>query len=754
MSQSDTFLAEIQAVLPPAWQETVGALATETLQADLPLRLILVGGFSVGKSSLLNMLLQEPLLQTALEETTALPTFIEYGAAREMQLVGHDGSCLPLDEVGFAEATTQAPEGAACATLALPLSWLEGVSIIDLPGLGSVSKTHREYTMAQIRQADVVLYLLAPTGPSKSDVEMLALIQQAGKRIKIMVTRWDQVEASVARGEKMPSLEQWAAQIEQATGLRARLVPCHRDGLGRDEIIDFVQRARTDLDGIRLRRFQAELQPILQNALGYNAEQQGSCLVDSEAEAQVFHQELLQRKQKLSEFKSTQQAEQQQDRQRIDQAATASVQAERQQLKVRLDAQASELAGESGWNAFGQQGGELVRIATARLAQTLSGLSSNYGALQLPEAEVAEFNLRLPDPETVSADDFLDVGKLSQLEQQLIEQQEQFAATEQKRATMNVADMSENEQALRELLQQKNTIAAQSLPTVIERVKEGNGAQIGRMLGEIADIGLIFVNPTVVGAKAAAIVGKGAAIVGKGAKIANVAANTAKVGNAVSTGVKVIQGLPTTTSSLPPQLANKIGMLEMLSLGYWGERIGSMFGGPVDVEVVNPQAVAAREAALADIENQSQVLRRALARNEDIANERHLTGWALEQSRKEQARLQAELARLKAQADQKHRDAQKQLQQDRQNQIRHSAERAVAQWLRGFDRQSAAMTELLHARVKSHWEDRVAALIDERLQEIGRLDVQAQASAADKRARLAQLREEATAIEHTLELLN
>ena len=747
MTQTHTLFAEVQSALPPAWQETVDALAAETLLADQPLRLILVGGFSVGKSSLLNMLLQEQLLQTALEETTALPTFIEYGVEREMQLVGHDGSSLPLDEAGFAAATTQAPEGAACATLALPLPWLEGVSIIDLPGLGSVSQTHREYTLAQIRQADVVLYLLTPSGPSKSDVEMLALIQQAGKRVKIMVARWDEVEASVARGEKLPSLEQWAAQIEQAIGLRARLAPCHRDGLGRDEIIDFVQRARADLDGIRLCRFQSELKPILQNALGQNAEQQRSCQVDSEAEAQALHQELLQRKHKLSEFKSAQQAEQQQDRQRIEQQAAVSVVAERQQFKARLDAQADQLAGESGWNAFGQQGGELLRAAASRLAQTLSDISANYGALQLPEAEVAEFNLRLPESETVTADDFLDVGKLSQLEQQIVEQQEQFAATEQKLVAMNVVDMSESEQALRELLQQKNAIAVQPLPTVTQRVKEGNGASIGRMLGEIGDIGLMFVNPAAAGAKAAAIVGKGA-------KLAKIAVKTAKVSTVVSTGVKVIQGRPLgKSSSLPPRLADKLGMLEMFSLGYWGERIGSMIGAPVDIEVVDPEAVAARDAALAELESQSQALRRALARNEDIANEKQLTGWALEQSRKEHERLQAELARLKAQSDQKHRDAQKQLQQERQQQIRHGAERAISQWLRGFDRQSAAMTELLHARVKSHWEDRVAALIDERLQDIGQLDAQAQASSAEKRALLAQLRDEAEAIERTLATL-
>lgn len=178
MSNPHELLPQLLSTLPVAWHEAVEALADATLQDSAPLRITLVGSFSVGKSSLLNMLLEEPLLPSAMEETTALPTFIEYGSQRKMSLVGQDGSILPLDEERFAQATTQAPEGAACTVINLPLPWLQGVSIIDLPGLGSTSATHREYTLAQIRQTDAVLYLLSPSGPSSSDIATLQLIQQ------------------------------------------------------------------------------------------------------------------------------------------------------------------------------------------------------------------------------------------------------------------------------------------------------------------------------------------------------------------------------------------------------------------------------------------------------------------------------------------------------------------------------------------------------------------------------------------------
>lgn len=750
MSNSRELLTQLLAALPTAWHEPVEALAAATLQDNAPLRVTLAGSFSVGKSSLLNMLLQEPLLPSALEETTALPTFIEYGSQRALSLVGQDGSLQPLDEEHFAQVTTRAPEGAACSVVSLPLPWLQGVSIIDLPGLGSTSAAHREYTQTQIRQTDAVLYLLSPSGPSASDMATLQLIQQLGKRVKVLVARWDEVEAAASRGEKTPSPEHWAGQIERETGLRARLAPCHRLGLGREEILEFLQRAREDLDSIRLRRFQAELRPVLENALGQNAEQQRACRVESEAEAQALHKELVERKQHLADFKSGLYGEQQQDRSRLDRQAGDGLTKQRQGLSGQLEALSHALKTEDEWEHFGKQGSERLNAAIRQMARMFSELSASYGALDLPETEVAEFNLRLPEPEQVSMDDFLDMGYLTQLQEALTSQQAAQSSIEQKLASLNPQDLSEQEQVFHELTQQQNMLATQQLPMTTQQVDSGAGAIVGRLLGEAADIGLMFVAPAAAGAKVASLVGKGA-------KMANIAVNTAKVARAVSTGVKVAKGVQLGQKSVrgvPQPVMDKLGGLEMFSLGYWGERVGSMFGGPVTVQTVDPQALAERDAALAELDSRRQALRRALARNEDIANERQLTGWALEQSQKEQARLQSELTQLQVRAEQKCRETQQHLQQERMNQLQRSAERAVRHWLQSFDRHATAMSELLHAHVRSYWEDRVTSLLDERLQEIDRLDAQAQASAQERQVTLSRLIEDAEALQCTLATLH
>lgn len=750
MSQPNAFLHELLSSLPADWHEPVEALAGELLDADTPMRVALLGSFSVGKSSLLNMLLQEPVLQAALEESTALPTFIEYAAERSMALIGQDGSQLPLSAEQFAHVTTHAPQGAACAVLNLAQAWLKGVSIIDLPGLGSTSASHREYTLAQVRNADTVLFLLSPRGPSAADMDTLGIIRQSGKRVKVLVTHWDEVEAAIARGEKAPSLEQWAQQIEQATGLRVRLAASHRDGLGREETLEFIQRARDDLQGIRLRRFQAELRPILENALGQNTEQQRACQVDSEQQAQALHQELVERKQRLGEFKSGLYGEQQTDRARIGEQARNLAQQQRQHLARQLEESTRCLSEESQWDDFGSQGGQRLDAAMRNVAEGFSGLSREYGQLELPAAAMVELNLRLPAPETVCVEDFIDVGRFSQLQEALSEEQQAQAQMSLKQVSLQVQDMDEHQQHLRALSLQQQSLEAQPLPMVMQQTGPFNGAFVGRIIGEIADIGLMLVNPATAGAKVASLIGKGA-------KVAKIAVNTGKIAKGISTGVKVVKGVQqgkTSIRGVPQPVMDKLGGLEMLSLGYWGERIGGALAGPSQVQVVDAQALAERDAALAELEHERQSLRRALARNEDIANEHQLTGWALEQSQNEQARLEQDLQRLQQKAEQAHRQAVLQLQHERSGQLRRNGEKACTQWLQSFDRQVSAMDELLHNQVRSYWEDRVAALLDERLQDIDMLTAQSQASAEEKQTLLAGLRDQAQALERTLQTLH
>ncbi|MBK1642599.1 hypothetical protein CKO12_12070 [Chromatium okenii] len=737
-SDSSAFLAALTAQIPAQWQDAVADLAANTLLSEQPLRLILVGAFTVGKSSLLNMLFGEHLLQTALEETTALPTFIEYGATPTLQLLNHDGSAAALTAAEFAHVTTHAPAGAACAVATLPHDWLRGIAVIDLPGLGGMSASHRDYTLAQIQAADAILYLIAPRGPDAADIVNLNHIRQYGKRVKLVATRWDEVEEAVARGEKLPSLAQWASQIEAATGLKARIAPVHKHGLGREELLDFIARARDERSAIRRRRFGAELRPLLENALGQNAEAQRACAAQSEVASRAVQAELMEHKQALTALKAELYDRAHQDRAQLEQQATALAALQRPGLETALRHYADAVQTEANWDEFAGLGAAQLRGALAEIANQFSALSSDYGQLQLPDAQIAACNLRLPAVETVEAQDFLDVARLNQLQAALAARQAEIAAQEATLAQLPAVDFHAPQTALRAVVQEQQQLAAQPLPKIIQQV-EGGGATLGRMLGEVCDIGLLFVNPAKIGLKVASLLGKSA-------KVAKTVTTTVKVAQAVQTG-KQIQGVPS-------QAMNKLAALDLLSLSYWGERIGAALGGGSrEEEIIDPQAQAQQQQALAELEQRARAIRAELARCEDIAHEHELTGWALEQNRKEQTALQADVLALTQRAELQRREFEQEQQVARVRLLQQQIERAVQEWLKSFDQQANSMNTLLRARVKDYWEAQVQDLVNTRLQDTQTLMAQLAAAPAEKAAALALLTAEAARIEAALALL-
>lgn len=742
MTELNHLLAEQNAALPAELQAEIARLTDDVL-TERPLRLILLGGFSVGKSSLLNMLAGQTYLFTAREEATSLPTFIEYGASSGMTLVGTDGSVLPLDADGFRRATSEAPAGAACATLALPLDWLRGVSVIDLPGLGSVSAQRQEYTAAQIQQADAILYLIEPRGPAKADLQILQTVRQYGKRVKVVVARWDEIDAAAARGEKLPDLQRWSEQIQQHAGVRVRLAGVSTRGDGRDEVLEFITRCRDDLAGIRLARLKAELLPLLQNALGSNANSQQACLVESEEEARALHTATVERKQALLAAKSTLYQNQQADMVKVAKDAEELTATQRHQLDRQLHQLAPDTGGSASWEAFGAGGTSVLRDALAALALQLSERSASYGELGLPATEVADFNLRLPAPEVVDTSSFLESGKLALLAQALEEQEATAQRVGDQLQQLQSVDADAEREAVHELLRQRHEVANEPLARIIERV-EGNGAgQIGRFFGEVADIALMFVNPTTVGAKVGSLVGKGAKVakvVVKTSKVAKVARETAKVVKAVRTGA--------THPSVPKPILEKLGALEVLSLGYWGERIGNAMGGaPTTREVIDPEDLARQQQALAELDSSISQARRELARKEDLENERDLTGWALEQSQKEKQRLNQEIARLTEQLRGREMAAASAAQEQHMRAVELAAKRAREGWLRSYDRQAVGMVSLLAARIDQYWQQYVETALAERLAELDTQMAQMQIAPELRQQRLAQLQREAEAMQ-------
>ena len=703
--------------LPAPFDKIAYDLTVELLHSKGPLHLVLVGAFSVGKSSLVNTLIGEKLLPSAREETTALPTFIEHGEKRQFSLAQSNGHMFPLAEADLLGTLTTAPAGASHAVVALPLPWLNGINIIDLPGLGTVNASHSAYTHAQIMEADAVLYLMANRGPSQEDMKQLQLIRQLGKRVKVVVTHWDIVQAAIERGEKSPSLEKWAQDIELLTGLRTRLTPIDHHGLGRDEVIQFFMRAQQEQSDIRWQRYKSELRPLLENALGQLSQARGALAQESEEAIRTIHQQLLDRKQALQTERS--QIDQQQRHAREELEATS--QHHRQQchkaLQGQLNTLFAQLQDAEQWSDFQQQAQQALHTQLTTLAQCLNQATAHMGTAKIEPGQIEAFNLRLAQPEAVPIEQFLQQANIVHLQQELQTHEQEITSLQQRLNQTPMADLAPYEQGIKTLIEQRSELVGTPLPQIVVPA-QGSAAFMGRMLGEAADLALIFINPSVVAAKAASISAK----VGKVAKIT---VNANKVATTVRKGMQVTQTLKQGGGIAEPlkPLADKFGLLEMLSLSYWGEKIGAAIDGSPTTQD-DPEALAERDRALAEIQKQERELRRQLNLQQDIANERQLTGDALLVNQQAQQRLKEQIAEREQHAQSLHDQHEAMLIRQQQEHLQRLAQRIQERSLGKFDSQAATMQNMALENLKSYWECQVKDLLDERLQDVQKLQIQ------------------------------
>ena len=725
LSKTPLQLAQVQALLqhlPDGLQgDTQDRLAQRVQQTD-KLSVSLVGAFSVGKSSLLNMLLGDEWLHTAQEEATALPTVIEYASQPNLYLVQQDGQQQPLDRDRFTEVTTHAPIGAQYAALQLPQPWLEQLSIIDLPGLGSTSAQHYQYTLMQIQQSDAILYLLAPRGPSASDLQMLTLIRQYGKAVCLIVARWDEVEQAIARGEKTPNLSEWQQQIAQTTGINQPLITAHRSGLGRESVQQFLQQSRQQLSAIRLQRFVAEIQPELQNALQLNQQAQQTCEAQSEAQIQQSHEQLLQMKTALIEAKAAAYSNQQTEQQQLEQQATQQVEQQHSTLQGELQSLAV-----SDWPVFLQQGEQRLAAKLAGLSQQLQQHSVQYGTLQLPEQTIRSLNLRLPELDPVDSSDFLEHAQLEQLKQRLT--QKISEASSLPASDVDVTQLNQHiqrtEDVLQQLIQDRHAILNTPIPQIEQVIEDRSGEETGRRIGDMLDTLLIFIPAKTV-----------TTVVSKIGRLAKVVSTTQKVANA--------------SRALGP-VGN---MLSMLSIAELGAKLGSMFDSPPEVVYQDdPDLKVQLHQQAQQVHHQVQQLRDDIRQKEELMNQHQMTGFALQQSQREIQQLEQHAEQLQQELQQRQQQATQAQQQQQLDTLERYRVRAIEQWLSQFDSQSRSMLHLLQQLAKQHWQFSIEQLFAARLAETEQLQAQLRALPEQKQAQLIVLQRDAQAIGQVLQQL-
>jgi small GTP-binding protein len=144
-------------------------LSQSIRQIDDLFLLVIVGEFNAGKSSFINALLGEHLLQEGVTPTTTQINIIRYNDQKQETLT--DKNIL---------------------VIGAPIPILNEISIVDTPGTNAIIRKHEEITSQFIPRSDLVLFVTSSDRPlSESERVFLQQIRDWGKKLVIVLNKVD-----------------------------------------------------------------------------------------------------------------------------------------------------------------------------------------------------------------------------------------------------------------------------------------------------------------------------------------------------------------------------------------------------------------------------------------------------------------------------------------------------------------------------------------------------------------------------------
>jgi GTPase SAR1 family protein len=205
LGRAQELLGELGGEFAPE-QDRTKELANRLVAARF--NLAVLGQFKRGKSTLLNALLGEELLPTAVIPVTSVPTFLSWGPKRLVRVIFLDGhteenSSENLQELraflaGYVteEGNPKNHLGVSRVEVAHPSPLLQReVVLIDTPGIGSTLQHNTEATLNFLPQCDGALFLVSADPPiTQVEIEFLKAVYDRAARIFFIINKIDYLD--------------------------------------------------------------------------------------------------------------------------------------------------------------------------------------------------------------------------------------------------------------------------------------------------------------------------------------------------------------------------------------------------------------------------------------------------------------------------------------------------------------------------------------------------------------------------------
>ena len=206
--------------------------------------IVVIGDFKRGKSTFINALLKEDLVTTNVTPETVTINRVSYGEEYSIEAVLKDARRMKLEKEQMArENLDKLLERLPCEVeyvdVKAPLPELEGIRIVDTPGVGDLLKQFDNQVKDYLIYADAVIYMVSALSPL-SDTEQAflraALVPQEFSKLIIVVNMLDCLEDADETSRILDRIQTKAAQIFPNTsvyGVSALDEICRLKGLKR-----------------------------------------------------------------------------------------------------------------------------------------------------------------------------------------------------------------------------------------------------------------------------------------------------------------------------------------------------------------------------------------------------------------------------------------------------------------------------------------------------------------------------------------